>query len=99
RTLHHAEIRGADAEEEKMPTEVAYPRPQLVRAQWRHLNGRWRFAFDPTSHYTKPTDIRTWPLSIVVPFPPESRASGINDRGFHPVCWYQREFDVLPGTG
>jgi len=31
-------------------------------------------------------------LRILVPFPPESSASGIGDRGFHAVCWYEREF-------
>jgi hypothetical protein len=31
---------------------------------------------------------------ITVPFPPESKASGIGDRGFHKACWYQRDFEV-----
>jgi beta-galactosidase/beta-glucuronidase len=34
---------------------------------------------------------------IVVPFPPESRASGIGDPAFHPVVWYRRTFEVSPG--
>ena len=33
-------------------------------------------------------------MQIVVPFPPESNASGIGDRGFHRACWYQRDFDL-----
>ena len=33
-------------------------------------------------------------MQIVVPFPPESTASGIGDRGFHRACWYQRDFDM-----
>jgi beta-galactosidase/beta-glucuronidase len=82
-----------------VPTDVAYPRPQLVRSNWTALNGRWRFAFDDDARYAKPGDIATWPLTIVVPFPPESRASGVHDRGFHRVCWYQREFDVPDGDG
>jgi beta-galactosidase/beta-glucuronidase len=32
--------------------------------------------------------------TITVPFPPESRASGIGDAGFHPVVWYRRIFVV-----
>jgi beta-galactosidase/beta-glucuronidase len=30
--------------------------------------------------------------TIVVPYPPESPASGIRDETFHPVVWYRREF-------
>ena len=42
-----------------------YPRPQLARADWLCLNGRWEFAFG---------DVRT---SITVPFCPESLLSGV----------------------
>jgi beta-galactosidase/beta-glucuronidase len=31
---------------------------------------------------------------IVVPFPPESAASGIGDPAYHPVVWYSREVEV-----
>jgi hypothetical protein len=34
---------------------------------------------------------------ILAPFPPESQASGLGNTGFHPVCWYEREFDLAPG--
>jgi hypothetical protein len=73
---------------------AAYPRPQLQRAQWKSLNGPWRFSFDNERRYSKPSDITAWPLTIEVPFPPESDASGIADRGFHLACWYEREFTV-----
>ncbi len=82
-----------------VPKDVAYPRPQLVRRNWTSLNGRWRFAFDDDARFARPSDIGSWPLTINVPFPPESRSSGIDDRGFHPVCWYQREFDVASADG
>ena len=59
----------------------------------------WRFAYDDNCRYVHPGDISHWPLSIVVPYPPESKASGVGDRGFHPVCWYQREFSLAPGPG
>lgn len=36
--------------------------------------------------------MQTWPLTIEVPFAPESTASGIGDTGFHPSCWIQRKF-------
>jgi hypothetical protein len=79
--------------------DAAYPRPLLVRRNWTSLNGAWRFAFDDARHYRQPADVAEWPLSIEVPFPPESQASGIGDRGFHAACWYQREFEVKPGDG
>ena len=77
----------------------AYPRPQLQRAQWTSLNGHWRFCHDDDGLLKTPQDIGSWPLRIRVPFPPESQASGIGDTGFHKVCWYQREFECVPGNG
>ncbi len=76
--------------------DVAYPRPQLVRQHWQSLNGPWRFAYDDARRYTLPGDPIVWSHQITVPFPPESACSGIGERGFHAVCWYQREF-VLDG--
>jgi len=73
---------------------IAYPRPQLQRANWTCLNGTWKFTFDDDAHYTRPSDISHWPQSIQVPFAPESIRSGIHDTRFHPHCWYQREFDL-----
>lgn len=77
--------------------ESAYPRPQLQRAEWMPLDGSWRFRFDDLSELQDPAAIDSWPLEIQVPFPPESRASGIADRGFHAACWYQRDVDLVPG--
>jgi beta-galactosidase/beta-glucuronidase len=77
--------------------EFAYPRPQLVRSAWTPLNGPWRFRWDDERLLHHPSQIADWPLSIEVPFAPESRASGIGDTGFHPCCWYQREIECLPG--
>jgi beta-galactosidase/beta-glucuronidase len=74
-----------------------YPRPQLQRAQWLSLNGTWRFRFDDTACLGCPADVNEWPLEIQVPYPPEAKASGIGDRGFHKACWYEREFDLKPG--
>lgn len=76
--------------------EFAYPRPQLQRADWMPLNGPWRFRFDDACELQDPADVDRWPLEIQVPFPPESQASGIGDRGFHAACWYQREIDLVP---
>jgi len=74
----------------------AYPRPQLVRPHWTSLDGIWRFCFDHARRFQRPMDVTGWPLQIRVPYPPESRASGIGDRGFHRACWYERDFHLLP---
>jgi len=78
--------------------EFGYPRPQLQRPQWTSLNGPWRFCLDNERRFSNPSDVEVWPAQITVPYPPESVASGIGDRSFHFVCWYQREFDVKPGS-
>ena len=77
----------------------AYPRPQLVREEWMSLNGPWRFTFDNERRFEDPSDPISWSAEILVPYPPESQASGIGDRGFHRCCWYQRDFTVLPTSG
>jgi beta-galactosidase/beta-glucuronidase len=69
-----------------------YPRPQLVRAEWQELGGPWGFSFDDddrglTERWHAAGD---FDRSIVVPFPFESPASGIEDPGFHRVVWYSR---------
>ena len=79
-------------------TRFSYPRPQLVREHWQSLNGLWKFTFDDERHFNVPGNPMAWPYEIRVPFSPESEASGIGDRGFHKVCWYEREFEIaLPG--
>ncbi|MDM0032151.1 glycoside hydrolase family 2 TIM barrel-domain containing protein [Variovorax sp. J22P271] len=77
----------------------AYPRPQLVRESWIPLDGPWRFRFDDERSFLTPADITDWPNEIEVPYPPESDASGIGDRGFHSVCWYQRDVELAPDHG
>ena len=77
----------------------SYPRPLLRRPAWTSLNGTWRFSFDPERRYSHPSQIRKWPLAIRVPFPPESKASGIGDTAFHPASWYERDFELRPDGG
>jgi beta-galactosidase/beta-glucuronidase len=81
-----------------MEDRFAYPRPQLVREQWTSLNGEWQFACDDERRYRSARDTIDWDQRIIVPFAPESKASGIGDEDFHPVCWYRRQFSVdVPG--
>jgi beta-galactosidase/beta-glucuronidase len=80
-----------------------YPRPQLVRPEWRELGGPWRFSFDDDDRGLA----ERWHLAadfdrtIVVPFPFESPASQIADTGFHRVVWYSRTLtgDDLSAAG
>ena len=67
-----------------------YPRPQLMRADWLELGGTWEFGFGDDPHQTP--DDAPFDRSILVPFPPESPASGIGDTGYHHVVWYRRTF-------
>lgn len=68
-----------------------YPRPQLVRAEWVNLNGRWDFAIDHAAVWTSPDQVR-WDRTINVPFAPETLASGIHDQSFYEAVWYRRTF-------
>ncbi|MDR6868175.1 beta-galactosidase/beta-glucuronidase [Microbacterium resistens] len=71
----------------------SYPRPQLVRAHWADLTGTWGFAFDPEDVGVRDGwahDPAPFTREIVVPYPPESPASGIGDTGYHRVLWYRR---------
>ncbi|MDQ4085379.1 MAG: glycoside hydrolase family 2 [Actinomycetota bacterium] len=75
-------------------TANVHPRPQLVRREWTDLCGPWGFAHDDDDvgldqgwqEQQKPFD-----RTITVPYPPESRLSGIRDRDRHSVVWYRRE--------
>ena len=70
-----------------------YPRPQLRRAAWRSLNGAWDFALDTTCQWQVPDEV-VWGATILVPFAPETAASGINDDGFDCAVWYRRSFEA-----
>ena len=80
-------------------SEFGYPRPQLVRRHWMSLDGPWRFMYDDARRYGMPGYIDGWTHDINVPFAPETPTSGVGDTGFHTVCWYQRDFTVMPGPG
>jgi hypothetical protein len=74
-----------------------HPRPQLRRERWTDLCGHWGFAFDDDNRGL----IERWfaqaePFGrdIVVPYPPESKLSGVHETGFHPIVWYRREIRI-----
>jgi hypothetical protein len=72
-----------------------YPRPQLQRATWYSLNGRWHFALDADARWRTPGDV-SWSDQIEVPFAPEAPASRIGYTGFFRACWYRRDVELPP---
>jgi hypothetical protein len=78
-----------------------YPRPQLRRAEWLSLDGPWQVMLDDHVSHHEPVGV-PFERSIVVPFPPEAKASGVHDTGFRRRVWYRRvvELDaqLVPGA-
>jgi len=72
-----------------------YPRPQLMRASWTDLSGPWGFAADPDDQgldaaWFRPDAGAAFDREIQVPFPPESRSSGIGHTEHLAIVWYRR---------
>ena len=69
----------------------AYPRPQMKRDSFLCLNGIWEFSASG-SFVNSPAE------RILVPFPPESRLSGIGrSMGKDPKICYRRIFAIPEG--
>ncbi|HET9225591.1 MAG TPA: glycoside hydrolase family 2, partial [Thermoanaerobaculia bacterium] len=75
--------------------EHGYPRPLLRRDGWINLNGEWDFAIDADERWDLPSEV-PWKATIVVPYSPETPASGIGNTGFYRRCWYRRTFEAPP---
>jgi len=72
-----------------------HPSPQRRRAGWLDLTGPWGFAYDDANAGLGDgwqDDPQPYGRVIQVPFPPESKLSGIHDTVEHPVVWYRRTF-------
>jgi len=79
-----------------------HPRPDLMRADWQTLNGRWEFEFDDADRglaerWHAPASAKRFSKTIVVPFAFQSKASGIGETAFHDVVWYRRAVQVPAG--
>lgn len=75
----------------------SHPRPQLTREHWTDLSGTWNFTHDDANvglqqGWSERSEM--FDRTIIVPFPPESQASGVGDPAFHPVVWYRRTFQA-----
>ena len=72
-------------------------RPYLVKnSQILNLNGLWDFAFDDENvgHQEKWFSHPRFPLKISVPFPYESKLSGIEKKEKHDHIWYHRRLKL-----
>ncbi|MCM8807651.1 MAG: beta-galactosidase [Candidatus Omnitrophica bacterium] len=80
----------------KIPREE-YPRPDFKRKDWINLNGVWDFEIDISNtgiekgFYLKDKKFKE---KIVVPFPPESKLSGIENKDFMVSVWYKKEIKI-----
>jgi beta-galactosidase/beta-glucuronidase len=74
---------------------LQHPRPQLQRSGWSLLDGVWEFAIDASRSWDVPHAV-AWDSTIIVPFAPETSASGIRNTEFFSNCWYRRNFRAPP---
>jgi beta-galactosidase/beta-glucuronidase len=72
-------------------TWAAYPRPQLVRSEWKNLNGLWSYKLTGKEDL-KPS---AYEGKILVPFAIESALSGVGRTvGKDSVLWYNTTFTL-----
>jgi beta-galactosidase/beta-glucuronidase len=86
------------------PDRGLHPRPQLIRPdRWWSLDGPWQFTFDDAGAGLRERwyapGAGPFDREIVVPFPPESTASGIADHRDHAALWYRRTLTVPADLG
>lgn len=68
-----------------------YPRPTMVRSDWKNLNGEWDYAITPVNAPAP----KTYDGRILVPFCVESALSGVGRTvGADSLLWYRRTFEV-----
>jgi len=73
-----------------------HPRPDFQRNDWLNLNGPWQFEIDERGDgeargLASGHDLAS---SIIVPFCPESKLSGIGHTDFMEHVWYRTLFDL-----
>ena len=75
---------------------AGYPRPQLVRSDWKDLCGEWKFAFGEEASAEDAFEEKL-PRVIRVPFAYECKASGIGEETPHSTVWYSRTIEGKTG--
>nr|WP_255673081.1 sugar-binding domain-containing protein [Glycomyces amatae] len=72
----------------------------MLRDRWVNLNGRWQFEIDPADTGLERGLLdRELDGSILVPFAPESEASGVGHVDFMEAVWYRRDIQAPWETG
>ncbi len=78
-----------------------YPRPSLIRDNWINLNGTWTYRIITRPHYLlNNPEYETFTYShgfsdtITVPFPPESKLSGVAYTDVIPMMFYHRSISI-----
>ena len=75
-----------------------HPRPQFERDDWINLNGEWSYTFDfGGSGRDAGRELfksKGFDSTIVVPFCPESKLSGVGHTDFIGDMWYHRRIKV-----
>ena len=76
-----------------------HPNPQFERAEWLNLNGEWEFETDAGESGRERRLFEAEHLSgrINVPFCPESRLSGVENKDFLNCVWYRRDLTLPTG--
>ncbi len=75
-----------------------FPNPQFERENWRNLNGEWDFCIDMSvtgmqRGFFSPESC-AFDKKIIVPFCPESKLSGIEQKDFMSAVWYRRKINI-----
>ena len=74
-----------------------YPKPQFRRESWVNLNGEWQFEIDRGG---SGRDRKLYEDAVVlggkinVPFCPQSKLSGVEDKDFMRAVWYKRTVEL-----
>jgi len=74
-----------------------HPRPDFKRNDWINLNGEWEFEIDTSNtgiekKFYLPE--KKFKEKILVPFPPESKLSGIENKDFMVSVWYKKKLKI-----
>ena len=69
-----------------------HPNPQWERKNWVNLNGTWQFEIDyaATGEERGLVEAEALSGSIIVPFCPESKLSGVEHKDFMNCVWYKK---------
>ncbi len=81
----------------RIDEKAGFPRPDFIRENYISFDDVWLFAFDDDGEIyrkIKKGEEYELPLEIIVPFPYQSPASGINSQEKHERVCYERNFNA-----